>query len=170
MLWDSETGKLSLTLEGHVGVYVTSVVFTPDGRRALSGDANGLVILWDLANGDSIMRTSVQKPDLGGWQADDAPVLNLAMSNDGRNAISSAGDGTLVVWDLADAGEIRRFAGHESPVVTGVAFTPDGQKVLTGEMGTGFGFSFGPSNRMRLFDVTTGLELRSFAGHTSGYS
>jgi len=168
ILWDLDTGKQIRTLEGHTGQMVTSVAYTPDGRRALSGDANGLLILSDLDGGDAVMRTGIQLPRMGGWHAEDAPVLNLVISPEGRRALSSAGDGTLVLWELVHAGEIRRFEGHQSPEILSVAFTPDGKRVLTGEWGDAFGFFYGDSNSLRLWDVETGEELRSFEGHTAG--
>jgi WD40 repeat protein len=168
ILWDMGTGQRIRTLEGHTGSMVTSVTYTPDGQHALSGDANGLLILWDLSSGKPLMRTVVQKPEMGGWHAEDAPVLNLVISPDGRTGFSSAGDGTLVLWDLVDAGEIRRFEGHQTQAILSVAFTPDGKQVLTGEWGDAFGFSFGDGNGLHLWDVETGEALRSFEGHTAG--
>ncbi|MCP4935935.1 MAG: WD40 repeat domain-containing protein, partial [bacterium] len=168
ILWDMDTGQKIRTLEGHTGLMVTSVAYTPDGRHAISGDANGLIILWDLASGNPIMQTGVQKPHIGGWHANDEAVLNLVISPDGRTALSTAGDGTLVLWSLVDAGEIRRFEGHQTETILSVAFTPDGKRVLTGEWGNAFNFSFGNSNLLRLWDVETGEELRSFAGHSAG--
>ena len=170
ILWEVSTGKPLRTLEGHTGQMVTSAAFTPDGRYALTGDANGLIILWDMASHQPVMQTNVQVPNVGGWHADDAPVLNLAISSDGRTALSSAGDGTLVLWELINAAEIRRFAGHKTEGLTSVAFTPDGKRVLTAEWGDAFGYSFGSSNNMRLWDVATGEELQVFEGHTAGIS
>jgi WD40 repeat protein len=168
ILWDLNTGQQILTLEGHTGSMVTSVAYTPDGRRALSGDANGLLILWDLAGGEPVMQTGVQAPAMGGWHAYDAPVLSIVLGPEGRTALSAAGDGTIVLWDLANAGEIRRFKGHETSEILSVGFTPDGRHVLTSDWGDAYGFSFGDSNRMRLWGVRTGEELRSSEGHSAG--
>jgi WD40 repeat protein len=165
--WDLDTGQRTLSLAEHTGNLVTSIAYTPDGRRALSGDGSGLVILWDLDSGQPLLRTGVQVPAVD-WHADDAPVLNLAMSHDGRTALSSAQDGTLVLWDLVDAGEIRRFTGHKTDLLLGVAFAPDGKRALTAEWGDAFNFHFGDSNLVRSWDVETGEELRVFEGHTAG--
>jgi WD40 repeat protein/class 3 adenylate cyclase len=167
VLWNLDTGERMRTVKGHTGSMVTSVAYAPDGRRALSGDANGLLILWDLASGEPVMHTGVQEPRVGGWHAYDWPVLNLVVAPEGRAALSSAGDGTLVLWDLVDAGEIRRLVGHESPMIGGVALTPDRRYALTADWGEGAGLHYGDSNRMRLWDVETGEELRSFEGHTA---
>ena len=41
------SGKCLRTFEGHTN-WVTSVVFGPDGRFALSGSADQAIRLWDL--------------------------------------------------------------------------------------------------------------------------
>ena len=46
-LWDIETGKVLLRLEGHVGSPL-SVAFTADGGHAVSGGTDGTVRLWRL--------------------------------------------------------------------------------------------------------------------------
>jgi mono/diheme cytochrome c family protein len=74
---------------------------------------------------------------------------------------------TVVVASFADiAREVRRtaarapapetspFTGHDGPVVC-VAFAPDGKRALSG----------GDDMTLRLWDVTTGKELRRFEGH-----
>jgi len=63
-LWDSESGELRTTLEGHSdsdkpvnllkGHFrnsVNSVVFSPDDKRLASGSQNGTVKLWDTNSG-----------------------------------------------------------------------------------------------------------------------
>jgi len=46
-VWDSRTGKFLRSFRGHTGL-VTSVAFTPDGRRLLSGNRHKTVPVWDL--------------------------------------------------------------------------------------------------------------------------
>ena len=135
IIWDLQSGKAVQVLGDHPGQLVTSVRYLPRGGYAVVGDANGMMTLWDLGSGKPRMRTGIQTPSIGGWHATDAPVFNIAVHHEGRRALTSAGDGTLVLWDLVDAAEIRRLAGHATPVLGGVAFTPDGKQVLTGEAG-----------------------------------
>ena len=54
-LWDAATGQLLRTFEGHTG-WVTSVAFSPDGTRVLSGSADNTLKLWDAATGQ-LLRT-----------------------------------------------------------------------------------------------------------------
>jgi WD40 repeat protein/class 3 adenylate cyclase/energy-coupling factor transporter ATP-binding protein EcfA2 len=160
-LWDLGTGERIQTFEGHQTL-VTTVAFAPNGRRAMSGDWNGRLILWDLPTGSQIMQAKVHHAAVG-WSAIDPPPVNVAVGPEGRLALSSAGDGSLILWDLFDAGEIRRFEGHATSI-NGVAFTPDGEHALTG---AGF-FGYGPvaeDNSLRLWDVETGELIRVLEGH-----
>jgi WD40 repeat protein len=49
-LWDTATGALQQTLEGHTNS-VSLVAFSPDGKQVVSGSRNKTVWLWDKATG-----------------------------------------------------------------------------------------------------------------------
>jgi WD40 repeat protein len=44
------------------------------------------------------------------------PVYGVAMSGDGRLAVSASSDKTLKVWDVASGRELRTLAGHTGAV------------------------------------------------------
>ena len=44
-IWDARTGELLLTLSGHDG-WVTTVAFSKDGRRIVSGSFDGTIKVW----------------------------------------------------------------------------------------------------------------------------
>jgi RNA polymerase sigma factor (sigma-70 family) len=56
-------------------------------------------------------------------------------------------------------GEVRRFTGHGGQA-TGVAFSPDGRRLLSG----------GDDGTVRLWDVNTGQEVLRLSGHTAKVS
>ena len=45
--------------------------------------------------------------------------------------LSGGDDASVILWDIRDGREIRRYEGHTSSV-SSVAFSPDGSQVLTG--------------------------------------
>ncbi len=48
-VWDSHTGKLVRTFRGHTGL-VSSIAFSPDGRRLVSGSRDKTVKIWDVTD------------------------------------------------------------------------------------------------------------------------
>ncbi len=75
----------------------------------------------------------------------------MAVSPDGRRALSSAGDRTVRLWDLESRRQVRVLVGH-SAAVSEVAFLPDGKR----------GLSAGDDGTVRLWDLETGRQLRQF--------
>src|SRR5206468_2461103 len=49
------TGARLRELKGHAD-WVTSVTFSPDGRRLLTGSRDGTTCLWDVATGEELAR------------------------------------------------------------------------------------------------------------------
>jgi WD40 repeat protein len=129
---------------GHEGWGIRSAAFTPDGRQALSSDAAGNVILWDVASGKDVRR-------LVGHQGE---VPGVAVSVDGRRAATCGVDNTVRLWDLKTGQEIHIFKGSEG-TIEGVAISPDGRRVVSSS-GDGL---------IRLWDTETGKELRNWQAH-----
>ena len=72
-----------------------------------------------------------------------------------RTAISSGGDGEILIWDLVHPGsgkEISRLKGHES-VVEHVTISPDGTRAL----------SCGWDGSVRLWDLASRRQIACFS-------
>src|SRR5262249_44445503 len=130
-LWDLDKAKEVHTMTANVGPAsqpfyspgLSAVTFTPDGKRALSGQGNGILALWDLEAGKEVP----------GWGGHKGAVTGVALSADGKRAISASYDQTIKVWEPATGKEIRALAGHKEPV-TCVALSPDGKTAVSGSM------------------------------------
>ena len=52
-LWNAQSGVLLHTLQGHDG-WVKTVAFSPDGKRLVSGGADGKIIVWNAKTGQRL--------------------------------------------------------------------------------------------------------------------
>ncbi|MBC8097902.1 MAG: hypothetical protein H7Y11_00530 [Armatimonadetes bacterium] len=144
---DAQFGAVVWTVSAaHTGA-VTAVVFSPDGRKMLSGGADNTLRLWDAATGDSL-----DDP----FTLHTGAVNAIAFSPDGTLAASAANDGRLALWDVVSGALLRTFSGHIGAVNT-VAFSPDASRLASG----------GSDTRVIVWDVRTGRLLRRLQGHGS---
>ena len=81
-------------------------------------------------------------------------VNGVAISADGKRALSASWDGALRYWNLEKGELIHEMHGHGSALMS-VAISPDGKRALSGSS----------DMTMRLWDLESGKELRTFQGH-----
>lgn len=81
-------------------------------------------------------------------------VNGVAISSDGKRAVSASWDGSLRYWDLEKREVIRTIHGHRNAIMS-VALSADGKRALSGSS----------DRTMRLWDLATGKQLLSIAGH-----
>ena len=79
----------------------------------------------------------------------------MALSGDGRLAVSASVDKTLKVWEVESGRELRTLAGH-ADWVYGVALSGDGRLAV----------SASSDQTLKVWEVESGRELRTLAGHT----
>src|ERR1700694_1466345 len=59
-------------------------------------------------------------------------VSSVALSADGRRALTGKKNGTAILWDAESGKPLQTLKGHSNHV-TSVALSADGRRVLTGE-------------------------------------
>ncbi|MFH1974660.1 MAG: caspase family protein [Pseudomonadota bacterium] len=128
---------------------VGRVDISPDGRYALSGSFDSF-ILWDILKGKKLGTFTHQKGILS--------AVAVAFSPDGKY-FASGGKGTKL-WDLNTGKEIMTLDEEQAE---SVAFSPDGKYLLSGGPELNFNpFVKDKDSRMKIFDVSTGKEIKDF--------
>ena len=145
-LWNTETGKLQATFEGHRDS-VQSVAFSPDGKTLVSSCMDRTIKLWDVES-DRLRAT------LKGHKG---CVSSVAFSPDGKTLASASDDNTIKLWDMETATLTATFGGHSGGVFW-VAYSPNGKTLAS----TG-----GWDKTIKLWDAATGRELATLKGHTA---
>jgi WD40 repeat protein len=112
---DLQTGQVVRRIRGDY----TVAGFSRDGRRFLTGAANGEVVIWDHDAQHKLRTLS----GLG------SHVFEMDDTEDGKLIAASARDGGIRVWQASD-GKVRLLAGHPStnPLLI---FNMDGSRLLT---------------------------------------
>lgn len=106
---DTASGAVKATLLGHEAA-VTSLAFSADKKKLLSGSADKTARVWNLAD--------PKFPETAKFVGHAAAVSAVAFSADGAQAFSGAADKTLLQWNAADGMEIRPLAGHTGAVTS----------------------------------------------------
>ncbi len=119
-------------LGGHTSGYfmfrkptITSLAFSPDGLRAVSGCLDQTARVWNALTGECKLVFGGHR-GFWGWRG----VVGVAWLPDGKHALSASEDGTLRVWDVNTGQESRRYQHGGSIRCLGV--TPDVRMAVTG--------------------------------------
>jgi WD40 repeat protein len=85
-------------------------------------------------------------------------VVNaVAVTPDGRRAVSASWDNSLKLWDLESGRALRTLEGHAG-AVNCVALTNDGRRAVSGSS----------DNTLKVWDLESGRALTTLEGHSAG--
>ncbi len=119
VVWAADTGQELFTLDGHTDI-VSSVAFSPDGKRIASASGDRTVKMWDAATGQQML-------SLNGHSY---AALSVAFSPDGSRLASTSGSlgkfGELMLVDTATGKQTLTLTGHTLSV-TSVSFSSNGK-------------------------------------------
>jgi WD40 repeat protein len=148
-LWDTVSAELRDELIGHsTSPRVRTVVgvYRPEGDTILSASHDRTLRLWSLES-----RLTIQEYRGG----HDAAINTVAVSSDGRLALSGDSAGQIVLWDVASSDIVRTLDGHTGNVFSVIFLPGDTQAV-----------SAAADNTLILWNLETGEIERRFTGHT----
>jgi WD40 repeat protein len=164
-LSDLDSGKELLAIEVHKGGRAWTVAFVAEGKQAIIGGGSlfestagpqASLGLWDLSTGKEIRQFKGHAKD----------IRRVAVSPDGKRFLSASFDGTVRLWEIETGKELKKFEGPGN-FVESVSFTPDGKRAICcfGPRNAEALFEADPSCSPRMWDLTTGEEIKQFRGH-----
>ncbi|EJD02341.1 WD40 repeat-like protein [Fomitiporia mediterranea MF3/22] len=123
-----------------VSSHVTSVTYSQDGRRIVSGSHDSTIRIWDAETG-----APIGEPLRGHEDS----VSSVGYSPDGHRIVSGSDDKTIRIWDAITGAPIGEpLRGHEDSV-NSVGYSPDGHRIVSGS----------DDSTMRIWDASTGAPI-----------
>ena len=110
IIYDARTGNAIASIGREQG-RLLSAVFSPDGKRAITGGTDGTVKIW--------MPGDVATP--GRLRGHGDIVYRGPFSPDGQYVLTASYDKSAIVWDVRTGDLVARLGGHTSELVS--AFT-----------------------------------------------
>jgi WD40 repeat protein len=144
---DFKTGKVFRTLTGHDGM-VISLNFSKDGKYLATGGLDGKAIVWDVETGSPVRIISFPDKNLA--------IFSVDISADGKMLATADWGGYVVIWDIETGKSLQVVSPHERTAVYQVKFSPNGVYFI----------SAGLDRKLKLTEIDTGDEIRTFTGHT----
>ena len=89
------------------------------------------MVLWDVETGAQVHRFEQRGIGPERFYGHTDIVDDVTFSPDARYALSAGRDETIILWDIEDGSEVRRFERYQ-PEIAGIAVGPDGSTFLSG--------------------------------------
>ncbi|MDB9529818.1 NB-ARC domain-containing protein [Oscillatoria sp. CS-180] len=157
-LWDLESGACLRICQGHRNE-VFSVAFSPDGRWIASGSSDCTVRLWDSHSGNCLHVLA----------AHEGCVRTVAFCPSSITLASGSDDGTVRLWDSHTRQCLQVLEAHPGGVRSvAIASEQPIDSPSNGQFSQNLVLASGGSGcDVKLWDVYTGMLLRTLSGHTN---
>jgi len=111
------------TMRGHTKI-VSGVAHLPGGQHIITCSGDGSLRLWDL-------ESSAQIGDEWRDEGDEAGIVTMALSPNGKTLASGSYAGIVKLWDIETRKVIAKWEVH-TEMVESVCWSPDGERVASG--------------------------------------
>jgi WD40 repeat protein len=143
-VWDHQTGRL-LSSAAHQGP-VWALAFRPGSQELASASTDRTVKVWDA--GGRLLRTF----------SFPAEIRGIVYSAQGTRLAVRTAAGVVAVLDAVTGREVFSHKGNANEGPSGLAFSPDGQRLALADNGSG-------GERARIVELAGGRTLLDFRGH-----
>lgn len=138
-MWDTQKGKLLMTLEGHK-MGINDIGWSRDARYLCSASDDQAVILWDAESGTRL-NTLTGHSNF---------VFSVKFNPAGNMLVSGSFDETVRIWDVRTCEIIKDLPAHSDPV-TAVDINQDGTTIVSSSF----------DGLVRIWDASNGKCLRT---------
>jgi WD40 repeat protein len=136
---------------------LTTLAVTPDGQRLVAAGWDKTLKVWELdelLTAGSLLDGDARQDSCLDLHGHSDLVRAVAVSADGRQALTGAEDGALILWDLDEGRNLGQLLGHGGTVYSVVLFE-DGRRAL----------STSADRTLKVWDLESFQELASLCGH-----
>ncbi|KAH9622130.1 hypothetical protein KSS87_017966 [Heliosperma pusillum] len=119
-IWNLTNCKLRSTLAGH-NAYVNTVAVSPDGSLCASGGKDGVILLWDLAEGKKL------------YSLDASTIIHSLCFSPNRYWLCAATETGIKIWDLESktiVEDLKLDLKTEADHLEGAASTTSKNKII----------------------------------------
>lgn len=144
LIFDPLAARVLATLRGHTE-FVSSLAWSPDESRIVSGGDDRSVRVWDAVTAKPIHRFNGHT----GW------VNAVAWAPEGDQIASVGQDGTLRLWDAAIGSPLATRTGADGGAALALSWSPDGRSFLTA----------GEDRDLTVWNASDVHRIRTLRGH-----
>lgn len=145
LVWEHQSESNILKQSSHLDT-MTTLSFSPDSSRIITGADDGLIKIWDIFSGFHIATFTEHS----------SAITGSAYSNRGNVLFTSSLDGSVRAWDMLRYRNFRTFTAPQRLPFSCVAIDPAAEIVCAGSH---------DSFDIHLWSVQTGALLDQLSGH-----